>query len=122
MDALVEIAKQYWVIVAIVLYICIFGGYEAFKKKSWMQRERANTVTGRLAIVLSWAANTTAILALSFAGFIYFKGHGDNIYLVVGAWSAFGIVIFLIGKAILFVLAGPVRISNEQNQSLEKAH
>jgi hypothetical protein len=85
-------------------------------KTAWKQRERANTVTGRLGVVLSWTANGIAILSLALAGFIYFKGGPGDANLFAGAWCIFGIVIFLIGRAILFVFAGPPRVTNEQNQ------
>ena len=99
----------------------IFQTVVALSKTPWKQRERANTVTGRLGVVLSWTVNGIAILSLALAGFIYFKGIAGDANFFAGAWCVFGVVIFLIGRAILFVFAGPPRVTNEQNQSLEKA-
>ena len=93
-------------------------GVVSLNKTPWRQRERANTVTGRLGVVLSWAANGIALLALALAGFIYFKGGAGDANFIAGAWCVFGIAIFLIGRAILFVFAGPPKLTNEQDQGL----
>jgi hypothetical protein len=109
----------------LILLGCLIGIFQVvafLTKTSWRQRERANTVTGRLGVVLSWGANGIAILALALGGSIYyFKGGTGDANFIAGLWCVFGVVIFLIGQALLFVFAGPPRVTIEQNQSLEKA-
>jgi hypothetical protein len=116
-----SVFNQNKILILILALGAIYKIVVSLTKTPWKQRERANTVTGRLGVVLSWTANGIAILALALAAFVYFNGVVGDANLIAGAWCVFGVAVFLIGKAILFVFTGPPMVTNEQNQSLEKA-
>ena len=108
-----EWLKEHPIVAVIAVFGCISLVHDLMKKAHWKTRERANTVSGRLAIVLSWATNGMAVAAFGLAGYLYFQQATTDANLFAGLSAVFGVLTFLLGQAILFVLAGPAKAEQD---------
>ena len=70
---------------------------------------RAGSRTGRLGLVMHWASLLIAAILFGSGGFILATATtvNDNTMFIVGLWWAAAIVVWLIGKAVRFILTGP---------------
>jgi hypothetical protein len=61
----------------------------------------------RLRQVIYWAASAIALIAFGFVAYIVFiEGVGPNNRGFVGLLAAIGVVVWLVGRTILYALAG----------------
>jgi hypothetical protein len=63
-------------------------------------------MAARLGQVIYWAASGITLLAFGLVGYIIFiEGVGPNNWGFIGLLTAIGIVVWLVGRTILYVLA-----------------
>ena len=84
-------------------------GLGALQKRAQARRRRLTTVAARFGLFVSWIATAVAVI-LGGAGAVGFYNAPpviNEIWFISGALCAAGLVVWLLGRGIYFVLAGP---------------
>jgi hypothetical protein len=102
---------EHWL--GFVPYVLFVGGtffwvFYTMEQRAQARRRRLTTVAARFGLFLNWIA-TAAALLLGGAGAIGFYNAPpviNEVWFISGALCAAGLVVWLLGRGIYFVLAG----------------
>jgi hypothetical protein len=100
---------EHWL--GFVPYVLFVGGglsllFAAHERRTQARRRRLTTVTARFGLFLNWIATAVALILGGLGVVVFYTWTTNAVWLLSGGLCAAGLVVWLLGRGIFFVLAG----------------